>query len=39
VDALDTFARRLDATDNGVVGLCDCAHDPGLYAPGLGMRT
>jgi hypothetical protein len=31
VHALDTLACRLDAGDNGFVGLGECAHDPELY--------
>ena len=34
LDALDALAGRFDAADDGVVGLCECAHDLELYAPG-----
>ncbi len=32
VHALDALAGRFDAADNGVVCLCECAHDSELYA-------
>ena len=31
VHALDTLAGRLDAGDDGFIGLGECAHDPELY--------
>jgi hypothetical protein len=39
VDALDTLSGRLNAADDGFVGLGECAHDPGLYTlRGLGYE-
>src|SRR5262249_12470412 len=40
VDALDTLAGRLDAGDNGFIGLGECAHGPQLYTlPRLNSRS